>query len=92
MERGLLAAGIGVEVAAHRLDLLGDLRGRCAWSVPLNAMCSSMWETPISGWLFVAAAGVDPDAQSGAFQLAIGSRDNRQAIGKFDISMVMAPV
>ena len=45
---GLLARGVGVDVAADRLDLLGDLRRRERRSVPLNAMCSRKCETPFS--------------------------------------------
>jgi hypothetical protein len=45
---GLLARGVGVDVAADRLDLLGDGGGAERVSVPLNAMCSRKWETPFS--------------------------------------------
>ena len=43
---GVLARGIGVEVAADILDLGRD-RERRAPLVPLNAMCSSMCDTPL---------------------------------------------
>ena len=43
----LLARGIGVEMAAHRLDLLGDGARAERRSVPLKAICSSRWETPL---------------------------------------------
>ena len=34
VERGLLAGGVGVDVAADRLDLLGDSRRACAAPCP----------------------------------------------------------
>ena len=44
---GVLARRVGVERAAERLELEGDLLRRSPLAVPLNTMCSSMCETPI---------------------------------------------
>ena len=45
---GVLARGVGVELAADVLDRLGDRRAPSAGAVPLKAMCSSMWATPLT--------------------------------------------
>ena len=60
---GLLAGGVGVDVAADRLDLLRDRGGACARSVPLKAMCSRKCETPFSSARLVAGAGGDIGAE-----------------------------
>ena len=35
-----------VELAADRIDRLGDVLGRCGVPVPLNSMCSTKWAMP----------------------------------------------
>ena len=44
---GVLARGVGIQAAADPLDLLGDGPGRPP-TVPLNAMCSRRWATPLT--------------------------------------------
>ena len=74
VERGLLAAGISVEHPAHSLDLLGRWRGRCGVVVPLNAICSSMWDTPIWLWQFRCGCRCSPKCPRLRFQApGIGS-------------------
>ena len=89
MEGGLLAAGIGIEMPPTASISSAMARALRA-VVPLKAICSSMWEMPIWCGCLVAAAGVDPDADSGAFQPRHRIGDNRQAIGKYGYFQVHA--
>ena len=59
---GALGAGRGIEIAAHRLDLLGDLARRA----PPRALERHMFEEMRNAVLvvmLVAAAGSDPNAE-----------------------------
>ena len=64
----VLGAGRGVEIAADRLDLLGDLpRGappRALERHVLEEMRDAVLVAP-----FVAAAGIDPDAERGGLEM-----------------------
>lgn len=82
MESGLLAAGIGIEYTAHRFDLFGDVAGAAGGGTLEGHMLQEMRDAHLRRG-FIAAAGVDPDAQSRAFELAHGVADHRQAVGKF---------
>jgi hypothetical protein len=66
--RRRLDAGRGIEVAANRLHLLGDLPG----GAPLRALERHVFEQMRDAMLvrpLVAAAGADPDAERGGFQV-----------------------
>ena len=63
-----LGAGRRVEIAAHRLDLLGDL----ARAAPPRALERHVFEKMRNAVLvaaFVAAAGIDPNAERGGLQM-----------------------
>ena len=82
MESRLLATGIGVQHPTDRFDLLGDGAGAALLGALEGHMLKQVGNAHLAG-LFVAAAGIDPDAQGGAFKLTHGVADHRQAIGKF---------
>jgi hypothetical protein len=78
---GTLHAGHGIEIAADRLDGFGDLAG----GAPLGALERHMFEQmryAVFVGLFIAAAGADPDAKRGRFQMRHAVGDHRQARGK----------
>ena len=77
---GVLDRGRGVEVAADILDGLGDLRAQLRDLVPLKAMCSSTCEMPCSASALAARAGLDPDAEGGAFEMRHVVGDDGHAV------------
>ena len=83
---GGLDAGGGVEVAADRLDLLGDL-ARGAPRGALERHVLEQMRDAVLVRLLVAAAGADPDAERGGLQMRHAVGDDRQAgrkAGDFD--------
>ena len=65
---GVLGSGRGIEIAADRLDLLGDL----ACAAPPRALERHMFEEMRNAVLvaaFVAAAGSDPDAERSGLEM-----------------------
>ena len=78
----LFAAGVSVEHAAHGLDLFGDLAGTARGRALERHMLQHVGNAHLGG-RFIATAGINPDAQSGAFDPCHGIADDRQAIGKF---------
>ena len=65
---GALGAGRGIEIAADRLDLLGDLAG----GAPSRALERHVFEEMRDAVLvapLVAAAGIDPDAERGRLEM-----------------------
>ena len=75
---GRFDAGRGIEIAADRLDLLGDL----ARGAPLGALEGHVFEQmrdAVLVGLFVAAAGADPDPERGGFQMRHAVGHDRQA-------------
>ena len=75
---GAFDAGRGVEVAADRLDLLGDLpRGAPRRALERHVL-EQMRDAVLVGVL-VAAAGADPHAERGALQMRHGVGDDHQA-------------
>ncbi len=81
-----LDRGRGIEVAADRLDFLGDL----ARGAALGALERHVFEQMRNAVLvavLVAAAGADPDAERGGFQMRHGVRHDGQTgrqTGYFD--------
>ena len=78
---GGVDAGGGVELAAHRLDLLGDVLA-LRRAVPLKAICSRKCATPCSPARLAAAAGADPDAERDGLDLGHGMTHHGETIGK----------
>jgi hypothetical protein len=58
-----LARGVGVDIAAHILDLLGDLQGALRRAVPLKAMCSRKWAMPFCSARSWRPPALTPDAR-----------------------------
>ena len=50
----------GVQLAAHRVHLLGDLAAPVRFPVPLNTMCSRKWLSPASVGGLILRAGAEP--------------------------------
>ena len=78
---GHLAAGIGIDIAAHILDFLGDLQGAARLRALEGHMFEEMGDAVLLG-PFVAAAGIDPDPDRGAFQPLHRFDDDAHAIGQ----------
>ena len=74
---GVLRAGGGIEVAADRLDLLGDLpRGPARRALERHVL--EQMRDAVLVRLLVAAAGTDPDAERGAFEMRHGVGDDHE--------------
>ena len=78
---GLLDAGRGVEVAAGRLDLLGERAGRAAARALEGHMLEQVRQALLVGGL-VARAGSDPYAERGGFQMRHAVGDDAQPGGQ----------
>ena len=78
---GALDAGGGIEIAADRLDLLGDL-ARGALLGALERHVFKQMRNAVFVGLLVAAAGADPDPERGALQMRHAVGHHRQAGGK----------
>ena len=72
-----LDAGRRIEVAADRLDLLGDL-ARGAVRGALERHVLEEMRDAVLVRVLVAAAGADPDAERGAFQMRHRVGDDRR--------------
>jgi hypothetical protein len=70
-----------VDVAADRLDLLGDLPRRAAFGALERHVLEKVRNAVLLG-LLVAAAGADPDANRGGLQVRHGVGHDGQAGGK----------
>jgi hypothetical protein len=78
---GGIDAGRGVELAADRLDLLGDVP-RAPSRRPLEGhMLKEVGDAMLAG-LLAPAAGTDPEPKRYGLDLSHGVTDHRQAIGK----------
>ena len=78
---GGLDAGRGIEVAADRLDLLGDLARGAPRRALERHVLEQMRDAVLVGPL-VAAAGADPDAERGGFQMRHRVGDDGKARGE----------
>jgi hypothetical protein len=75
---GRLDRGCGVDLAADRLDLLGDVDGR----PPLGALEGHVFEKmrkPVLVLALRARAGPHPDSESGTLEMVHGMGDYRHA-------------
>ncbi len=77
----MVAAGIGVEQAAHRLDLFGDLLGRAALGALEGHMFQQMRDAVDLGRL-VPGAGADPDAEGNGLDRRHMVGDHHHAVGE----------
>ncbi len=78
---GHLAARVGVDVAAHVLDFLGDLQR----GAPLGPLEGHMLEKMRDAVLFqplMPPAGLDPDADRGGFQPRHEFRNDAEPVGQ----------
>ena len=78
---GRVDAGRGVEIAADRLDLLGDVLG----APPRGALEGHVLEEmgdAVLAFRLAAAAGADPDAERHGLDLGHGMAHHGEAIGK----------
>ena len=78
---GLLARGIGVEMAAHGLDLLGDFPGAAPGRALEGHMLQQMGDAVDLGRL-VARAHIGPDADGGGFDRIHPVAGDPKAVGK----------
>jgi hypothetical protein len=78
---GGLKARRGVDVAAHRLDLLGDLARATALGALERHVLQEMRDAVLVG-LLVAAAGADPHAKRRGLQMRHAVGGDREAGGK----------
>ena len=74
---GGLVTGRGVEIAADRLDLLGDLARGAPRRALERHVLEQMRDAVLVGAL-VAAAGADPDAERGALEMRHRVGDDRR--------------
>ena len=63
VDGGALLVGAGVELGAHAVEQLVDLRRARSASVPRNSMCSRKCERPASASRLAARAGAHEEAQ-----------------------------
>ena len=78
---GHLARGVGVDVAAHILDRLGNLQRAASPRALERHVFEEMGDTVLLGAL-VTAAGIDPQAQRGGFQAWHPLCDDAQPVGE----------
>jgi hypothetical protein len=87
---GHLARGVGVDIAAHILDLLGDLQG-AARLVPLKAMCSRKCAMPFCSAVR-GATGHHPDAERRGGRPGIASVTTRNPLEQWSVRRSPAPL
>ena len=75
----MLAPGIGVEVAAHGLDLFGDV-ARAASLRALEGHVLEQVGDAVHLLALVPRAGIDPQADGGALQVGHGVGDDPEAV------------
>ena len=78
---GALARGVGVEVAADRLDLLGDGAGAAPLGALERHVLEEMRDAVDLGRL-VAGADIDPEAERDRLDRVIAVGDDAQAVGE----------
>ena len=78
---GGVDAGRGVELAADRLDLFGDVAGAPPRRTLEGHMLEEMRDAMLAARL-APAAGADPDAERDGLDLGHGVADHGQTIGK----------
>ncbi len=76
-----LARGIGVDIAAHILDFLGNLQRRAAFRAFERHMLQKMRDAVLFGPLMPPARH-DPDARAGRFQPGHMFGDNAETVGQ----------